>query len=137
LTNGHSEIHENSLEDPGVIDTESETKNVEKCIFIEVIIYSNGKWLYAYHSLLIFEALGLSLHSLLVNPALSVHNLRVSPQKLISQHTLCQWRTQKIFIGGFGSRSYGGHLHLVCAVCDVTIGRHFHVSKPTFWRSLL
>jgi len=25
------------------------------------------------------------------------------------------------FHGGFGSGSYGGHLHLVCAVCDVTI----------------
>jgi len=35
---------------------------------------------------------------------------------------------------GFGSGSYGGHLHLVCAVCYVTIWRHFHVSKPTFWR---
>ena len=58
------------------------TKTVDKCIFIELIIYSNGNWLYAYHSLLIFEALGLSLPSLLVNMALSVHNLRVSPQKL-------------------------------------------------------
>jgi len=38
---------------------------------------------------------------------------------------------------GFGSRSYGGYLYLVCAVCDVTIWRHFHVSKPTFRRSLL
>jgi len=28
-------------------------------------------------------------------------------------------------------------LHLVCAVCDVTIGRHITVSKPTFWRNLL
>ena len=25
------------------------------------------------------------------------------------------------FHGGFGSGSYGGHLYLVCAVCDVTI----------------
>jgi len=30
----------------------------------------------------------------------------------------------------------GGYLYLVCAVCDVTIWRHIHVSKPTFWRSL-
>ena len=37
---------------------------------------------------------------------------------------------------GFPSGSYGGHLYLVCAVCNVTIWRHFHVSKPTFWRSL-
>jgi len=34
--------------------------------------------------------------------------------------------------GGFPSGSYGGHLYLVCAVCKVTIWRHFHVSKPTF-----
>jgi len=27
LTNGHSEIHENSLEDPGVIDTQSDQMN--------------------------------------------------------------------------------------------------------------
>jgi len=52
-------------------------------------------------------------------------------------HHWCQWRTQKIFMGGGGSGSYGGHLYLVCAVCDVTSWRHFHVSKPTFWRSLL
>jgi len=26
---------------------------------------------------------------------------------------------------------------MVCAVCDITIWRHIHVSKPTFWRSLL
>jgi len=32
-----------------------------------------------------------------------------------------QWRTQKIHGGGFGSGSYGGHLYLVFAVCDVTI----------------
>jgi len=31
----------------------------------------------------------------------------------------------------------GGHLYLVCAVCDVTVSRHNHGSKPTFWRSLL
>jgi len=47
-----------------------------------------------------------------------------------------QWRTQKIFMG-FHSMAYGSHLHLVCAVCDVTIGRHITVSKPTFWRNLL
>jgi len=33
--------------------------------------------------------------------------------------------------------AHGGHLHLECAVCDVTIWRHTYVSKPTFWRSLL
>ena len=33
--------------------------------------------------------------------------------------------------------AYGGHLYLVCTVCDVTIWCNIHVSKPTFWRSLL
>ena len=33
------------------------------------------------------------------------------------------------FHGGFGLRSYDGYLYLVCTVCDVTIWRHFHVSK--------
>jgi len=37
--------------------------------------------------------------------------------------------------GGFHSVTYGGHLHSVSAVCDVTIWRHIHVSKPTFWQS--
>jgi len=32
-----------------------------------------------------------------------------------------QRRTQKIFMGVIHSEAYGGHLHLVCAVCDVTI----------------
>jgi len=27
----------------------------------------------------------------------------------------------KNFYGGFHSEAYGGHLYLVCAVCDVTI----------------
>jgi len=44
---------------------------------------------------------------------------------------------RKFSWGGFGWGSYGGHFHLVRAVCDVTIWRHFHVSKTTFWRSLL
>jgi len=48
-----------------------------------------------------------------------------------------QWRAQKIFLGGVSPGSYGGHLYLVCALCDVTIFRNFHVSKPTFWRNLL
>jgi len=48
-----------------------------------------------------------------------------------------QWRAQKFFEGGFHSVAYGGHLYLVCAVCDVTIWRHINVSKATFWRSFL
>jgi len=35
------------------------------------------------------------------------------------------------------SVAYGGHLYLGCAICDVTIWRLIHVSKPTFWRSLM
>jgi len=61
-------------------------------LFIELIIYSNGNGLYAYHSLLEgpldLEALGLSLHSLLLNPAVSVHNLRVTTQTLIPQYSV-------------------------------------------------
>jgi len=41
------------------------------------------------------------------------------------------------FNGGIHSVAYGGHLYLVCAVCNVTLLRHIHVSQPTFWRSLL
>jgi len=44
---------------------------------------------------------------------------------------------RKFSWGGFHSVAYGGHLYLVCAVWDVTIWRHIHVSKPTFWRSFL
>jgi len=51
--------------------------------------------------------------------------------------TWYQWRTQKIFMEGFHSVAYGGYLYLVCAVCDVTIWRHMHVSKQTFSLNLL
>jgi len=36
-------------------------------------------------------------------------------------HQNVQWRTQKIFLGGFYSLVYGGHLFVVCGLCDVTI----------------
>jgi len=36
------------------------------------------------------------------------------------------------FSWGFHSVAHGGHLHVVCAVCDVTIWCHIHVSKPRF-----
>ena len=39
--------------------------------------------------------------------------------------------------GGVHSVAYGGHLYLVCGVCDVTIWRNIYVSKPTFSRNLL
>jgi len=38
--------------------------------------------------------------------------------------TKCQWRTQKVFMRGFSFSGIwwtGGHLCLVCAVCDVTV----------------
>ena len=44
---------------------------------------------------------------------------------------------RKFSWGRFHSVAYGDYLYLVWAVCDVTIWRHNHVSKPTFWRSLL
>jgi len=73
---------------------------VDECFFIELIIHSNGNWLYAYHTLmevlLDLEVLGLILHSLLVNPTLSVHNLRVTTQKLISQCSA--FRTTLLFV---------------------------------------
>jgi len=56
---------------------------------------------------------------------------------IYERHSCTQWRTQKIFMGGFHSVAFGGHLYLVCAVCDVTIWRHIHVSKPTFSRNFL
>jgi len=33
--------------------------------------------------------------------------------------------------------AYGGHCYWIYVVCDVTIRRHIHVCKPTFWRNLL
>ena len=54
---------------------------VDEYLFVELIIHSNDNRLYAYHTLLEglldLEVLGLSLHSLLVNLTLSVHNLRM------------------------------------------------------------
>ena len=44
---------------------------------------------------------------------------------------------RKFSWGSFHSEVYGGHLYLVCPVYDVTIWRQIHVSKPTFWWSLL
>jgi len=41
------------------------------------------------------------------------------------------------FHGVFHSWACGGRLYLVYVVCDVTIWRRIHVSKPTFWRGLL
>ena len=73
---------------------------VDECSFIELIIHGNGNWLYAYHALLKgpldLEALRLSLHSLLLNPTLSVHNLRVTTQKLIWQCSV--FRTALLFV---------------------------------------
>jgi len=43
---------------------------------------------------------------------------------------------QKIFMAGLVQ----GHMvpfAFGVAVCDITLWRHFHVSKPTFWWSLL
>ena len=55
-----------------------------------------------------------------------------TPNEVVNRNSVAhQWRTQKMFMGGFHSVAYGGHLCLVCAVCDVTIWRHIHVFKPS------
>jgi len=41
------------------------------------------------------------------------------------------------FHGSFIQWQYRGHLFVVCGLCFVTFWRHIHISKPTFWRSLL
>jgi len=40
-------------------------------------------------------------------------------------------------MGGFHSVACGDRVHLICALCDVTIWRHIHVSKRTFWQIFL
>jgi len=77
LTNGRTEIHANSLKDPGVIhmvsDQENKTKFHEQLrhkILTNICRFGyTGNEIYAYHSLLEalldLEALGLSLYSLL------------------------------------------------------------------------
>jgi len=44
---------------------------------------------------------------------------------------------RKLSWGRFLSMAYDGHLYLLFALGHVTIWRHIHLSKPTFWRSLL
>jgi len=44
---------------------------------------------------------------------------------------------RKFSWGRFHSVAYGGHLFLVWCLCDITMWRHIHASKPTFWRNLL
>jgi len=48
-----------------------------------------------------------------------------------------QWRTQNIFTWRGFIQWHMVVIYVVCAVCDVTIWRHIHVSKPMFWRGLL
>jgi len=45
------------------------------------------------------------------------------------------WLTEKIFMGGFYSLAYGGHLYLVCAVCGVTIWRDIMFSSEVCWHN--
>ena len=44
---------------------------------------------------------------------------------------------RKFSWGGFHSVACGGHLYLVCAVCEVTVWRHIQVTKPMFSRTWL
>jgi len=59
----------------------------------------------------------------------------VMTKKVIQSHSMAC--AENFLLGEFHSVVYGGQLYLVCAVCDVINWRHIHVSKPTFWRSLL
>ena len=52
-------------------------------------------------------------------------------ERIWSRCVLCQWRTQKIFMGGVLSVVYGGHLYLVCAVFDVI----FMFSSEVCWHN--
>jgi len=47
----------------------------------------------------------------------------------------CCSGVRRKFTWGVHSVACGGHLYLVCAVRDVTVWRHIHVSKSTFCRS--
>jgi len=58
------------------------------------------------------------------------HNMHIFLHPLPLFYTSLHWIQRH-------SVAYGGHLYLVCAVCDVTIWRHIHVSKRAVWRSLL
>jgi len=53
----------------------------------------------------------------------STHITRLLSLQHSFRMTICtnQWRTQKFSWGGFHSVAYGGHLFLVCGLCDVAI----------------
>jgi len=57
--------------------------------------------------------------------------------KICKKHQTFRGVRRKFSWGGVHSVVYGGHLCLVSIICDVTIWRHVHVSKPTVWRSFL
>jgi len=57
----------------------------------------------------------------------TVSNYRIF-SNLMSYHA-------EIFHGGLSFSGIWCSFVLLCAVCDVTLWRHIHVSKPTFWRS--
>jgi len=90
--------------------------------------------------MLSFYFLKHGVYSVLLLPAallLFIWGTAANEFELYLWNTAKQRRTQKIFMGGFRSVAYGGRLFVVCVLCDVTIWRYIHVSKPTFWRSLL
>jgi len=51
---------------------------------------------------------------------------------LADQNLLTSGILRKFSRGRFHSVAYGGHLYLVCAVCDITFWHHIHVSKQRF-----
>ena len=67
-----------------------------------------------------------------------VPNFTFNTKRMSNKSTVDAVGHEKIFMEGvFLSVACGGHLHFMFSVCDVTIWRHIHVSKLTFWRSLL
>jgi len=73
------------------------------------------------------------------------HWAKVPLSLLASQYSdfTCLWTSlssSMVYAENFHGGSIQWHIVVICiwcAVCDVTIWRHIHVSRPTFWRSLL
>ena len=83
----------------------------------------------------VIQGVSFNYHQRNVRSRVSVSNFQVLVSAFVTK-SRCGVR-RKFSWGGVHSVAYGGHLWLVCAVCDVTIERNIHVSKPPFWRSSL
>ena len=61
-----------------------------------------------------------------------IHYIALLPLETLRWLCVCISGVRKNFREGVNSVTYGGHLYLVCALCDVTVWRHVHVFKSTF-----